>query len=120
MGAVCSRQIYHQVQLDPFPYDKERGSTLRVFISKRKSSQPYVYADIVLGIKQQGNEKISSYCGEGSLSCSKEKAYKLVEEALIEANCPVWLSEAVVETAASGYTDQTFSSPSSSPFVSEE
>lgn len=114
--------MHEEVKLDPFPYDHSRGSILSVYISPGSGRDPVVYADLVLVSKRDGEKMAKGYCGEGHLdhSCDKERAYELVEGALRRAGCPVWLSEAVVETASSGYSDETFTSPSASPQCSEE
>jgi len=111
-------KYYSKANIDTDRYDDTRGTNIRVVISKRANlNNPVFDVQAFLGTRNVGGEMRRTVCGEGTIakSLNHDTAYMLVKKALLEANCPGYLANPLMDTAVQGSSDLSISSPLSSP-----
>lgn len=115
MGNVfCRTKYYSKAELDPDEYHDKRGANLTVTISNHPSlRKPLFFVEAFLGLREEGEEIKRTVCGTGRIDekLDLEIAWNMVQNALLRANCPTYLTESIVETALHGSSDVSISSP---------
>jgi hypothetical protein len=114
-------KYYTSVECDIGDYDDTRGLNMTVLVSKsKKLKQPVLKVEAFLGTRPEQGEIKRTVCGSGFIkkNLKPSLAISLVRDALLEADCPTYLANSLVETAVAGSSDISLSSPFTSPAVS--